>query len=201
MRDWSAIARLIRTKIETKKWDVRVVKNDLGHKEENTTEAYIRFAEKYYQKDPYDWLRAVLKFHKDSMRMLRLWGQKYGPSPKIPEILTNGKKRVIEVSVSPVGLSGPAGVQHFVLPSKISTNALKTRLSICLHYSLKSFFFSFSVYTKYAQSIYKKIDTLLYQICIKVITKWLPGNHYLLGSQCVPGIDTIILLSRRPFNV
>jgi integrase len=41
MRDWSAIARLIRTKIETKNWDTRTVKNDLGHKYEKTTESYI----------------------------------------------------------------------------------------------------------------------------------------------------------------
>ncbi len=86
MRDWSAIARLIRTKIETKKWDTRIVKNDLGHKHEKTTESYIRFAENYYRRDPYDWLRAVLKFHPDSKRMLSL-RQEYGPSQEVTVIV------------------------------------------------------------------------------------------------------------------
>jgi integrase len=63
MRDWSAIARLIRTKVETGNWDIREVKNALGHRRESTTETYVTFAENYYAKDPYDWLRAVLKFH------------------------------------------------------------------------------------------------------------------------------------------
>jgi hypothetical protein len=112
MRDWSAIARLIRTKVETKKWDVRTVKNALGHKYEKTTESYIKFAEDYYRKDPYDWLRSVLKFHKSSMRMLRLMKQEYGPSPKkITEILTNGKKGFIEVRRSPVEFYGPGGIR------------------------------------------------------------------------------------------
>jgi len=112
MRDWSAIARLIRTKIETKNWDIRTVKNDLGHKYEKTTESYIRYAENYYRKDPYDWLRSVLKFHRHSLRMLRLMKQEYGPSPKkITEILTNDKKGVIEVRVSPVEIYGPGGIR------------------------------------------------------------------------------------------
>jgi hypothetical protein len=74
MRDWSAIVRLIRTKIETKEWDVRVVKNDLSHNYETTTEAYIRFVEKYYRNDPYDWLRAVLKFRNDNMPNVTSFG-------------------------------------------------------------------------------------------------------------------------------
>lgn len=143
MRDWSAIARLIRTKLKTKKWDIRTVKNDLGHKYETTTEAYIRFAEKYYEKDPYDWLRSVLKFHKGSKRMLRLWGQDHGPGQKTPKILTNEKKGVVEVKVSSVGLYGPTGVMDFPLLLKISTNASKICPAIFLHFSLKSSFFSF----------------------------------------------------------
>lgn len=63
MRDWCAIAKLIQSKIETKKWDIRIVKNALGHKSEKTTEIYIKFAEEYYRHDPYNWLTAVLKFH------------------------------------------------------------------------------------------------------------------------------------------
>ncbi|HUS99463.1 MAG TPA: site-specific integrase, partial [Candidatus Thermoplasmatota archaeon] len=110
MRDWSAIARLIRTKIETKKWDTRTVKDDLGHKYEKTTESYIRYAKNYYRKDPYDWLRAVLKFHKNSMRMKRLMKQEYGPCQEIPQILTNEKNRTPEVRVSPVEIYGPGGI-------------------------------------------------------------------------------------------
>jgi len=47
MRDWSAIARLIRTKVETGNWDIREVKNALGHRRESTTETYVTFAENY----------------------------------------------------------------------------------------------------------------------------------------------------------
>lgn len=110
MRDWSAIARLIRTKIETKKWDIRTVKNDLGHRTEKTTEGYVRYAENYYRKDPYDWLRAVLKFHKNSKRMKRLLGQEYGSCQEIPQILTNGENEAPEVHVSPVEKDGPVGI-------------------------------------------------------------------------------------------
>ena len=111
MRDWNAIARLIRTKIETKKWDTREVKHQLGHKDEGSIiETYIEFAENYYRKDPYDWLRAALKFHKDSRRMKRLMKQAYGPSQKAPKILTNSKKQPIEVKITPVEKNGPDGI-------------------------------------------------------------------------------------------
>ncbi len=112
MRDWNAIGRLIRTKIETKKWDVRTVKNALGHKYEKTTESYIKFAEDYFRKDPYDWLRSVLKFHRSSLRLLRLMKQEYGPSQeKTLKILTNRKKGLIEVRRSPVDFYGPGGIR------------------------------------------------------------------------------------------
>jgi integrase len=110
MRDWSAIARLIRTKIETKKWDIRTVKCDLGHKTEKTTESYVRFAENYYRKDPYDWMRAVLKFHKNSMFMKRLMGQEYGSRQKIPKISINTKKGAQSRWFSPVENNGPVGI-------------------------------------------------------------------------------------------
>jgi integrase len=111
MRDWSAIARLIRTKIETKKWDIRVVKNDLGHNFESTTEGYIRFAENYYRNDPYDWLRAVLKFHKTSKHMLSLIKQEYGPGQKIPQKSINPKKGARLINFSPVEIYGPTGIR------------------------------------------------------------------------------------------
>ena len=119
MRDWCAIARLIRTKIETKNWDIRVVKNALGHKYEKTTENYIKYAENYFRNDNYDWLRAVLKFHPHSKRMQKLMKQQYGACQKIPEILknrttdmngflpTNGQNGSPEVRSPPVGNYGP----------------------------------------------------------------------------------------------
>jgi integrase len=110
MRDWSAIARLIRTKIETKKWDIRTVKCDLGHKTEKTTESYVRFAENYYRKDPYDWLRAVLKFHKNSIRMKRYMGQEYGSRQEIPQISIDTKKGAQSRWFSPVKFDGPVGI-------------------------------------------------------------------------------------------
>jgi len=110
MRDWSAIARLIRTKIETKKWDIRIVKYDLGHKTEKTTESYVRFAENYYRNDPYDWLRTVLKFHKDSLRMRALMKQEYGSLQEIPKISINTKKGAQSIRVSPVEINGPVGI-------------------------------------------------------------------------------------------
>jgi len=94
MRDWSAIARLIRTKIETKKWDTRTVRIDLGHKKESTTENYTKYEERYFKKDSYDWLRAVLKFHSNSKRMKRLMKGDNGSGREksiSPKILINAK--------------------------------------------------------------------------------------------------------------
>jgi len=107
MRDWSAIARLIRTKVETKKWDTRTVKNALGHKYEKTTESYIKFAEEYYRNDPYDWLRSVLKFHLNSKKRR----QHYSSSQKNTVTLTNGKKWFIEELSPPVENDGPGGIR------------------------------------------------------------------------------------------
>ncbi|MEM0493247.1 MAG: site-specific integrase, partial [Candidatus Thermoplasmatota archaeon] len=61
MRHWSAIAHLIRTKIETGSWDTRTVMRVLGHSFIGTTERYLRYAEEYYNNDPYDWLNYILK--------------------------------------------------------------------------------------------------------------------------------------------
>ena len=65
MRHWCAIARLIKTKVESKHYDKYVVKNWLGHENEGTTETYIEFAEQYYRLAPYDWIKRILKFHKN----------------------------------------------------------------------------------------------------------------------------------------
>jgi len=113
MRDWSAIARLIRTKIETKKWDVWHVKNALGHTTVSTTENYIKYAEEYYRKDPFDWLRIVLKFHRNSKRMRRLMKEDYGSSQKPSGILSNAKNRPGLRFPTGEKLYGPTGLGTF----------------------------------------------------------------------------------------
>ena len=111
MRDWAAVARLIRTKLETKKWDTRQVTRALGHKYEKTTEVYIEDAERKFRNDPYDWLRAVLKFHPTSKRMQKLMKQPYRPSQEISQKPTNDKNRSPEVNSPPVGMYGPGGIR------------------------------------------------------------------------------------------
>ena len=61
MRHWCAVARLIRTKVETDSFDCYPVKNWLGHEKMSTTEGYIRYAEQYYKDLPFDWISCVLK--------------------------------------------------------------------------------------------------------------------------------------------
>lgn len=60
-RHWSAVALLIRTKIESKHWDIRRVQRHLGHERPQTTENYIRFAEEYYRQEPNDWFNHALR--------------------------------------------------------------------------------------------------------------------------------------------
>jgi len=61
MRHWCAVARLIKTKVETGNFDTYTVKNWLGHERIATTENYTRYAEQYYYQLPVDWIAAVLK--------------------------------------------------------------------------------------------------------------------------------------------
>lgn len=67
-RHWCAVARLIRTKIESKKYDEYVVSEWLGHTHIQTTMDYIKSAEFYYKKYPYDWIKRVLKFHAKNVK-------------------------------------------------------------------------------------------------------------------------------------
>jgi len=64
-RHWNAIAMLIRTKLETGKFDVYTVRNWLGHEEISTTMEYIRYAEQFYRIAKYDWIKATLQFYKE----------------------------------------------------------------------------------------------------------------------------------------
>jgi len=60
-RDFCAIARLIRAKIETKHFDVFEVKEWLGHTQIQTTMSYVKDAKHYYRLAPYDWINRALK--------------------------------------------------------------------------------------------------------------------------------------------
>jgi len=60
-RDFCAIARLIRTKIQYGSFDEFEVKEWLGHTKIQTTMNYIKDAKRYYSKAPYDWIHRVLK--------------------------------------------------------------------------------------------------------------------------------------------
>jgi len=107
MRDWFAIAKLIRTKIETGKWDIYEVERNLGHSKVSTTEIYIEFAEMYYENFKFDWLRSVLKFHSNSKRMNKLMKEDYRTCKKS----TNGKNGLGLIKFSPVGKYAPVGEQ------------------------------------------------------------------------------------------
>jgi integrase len=68
MRHWCAVARLIKTKVETGNFDCYTVKNWLGHSKLSATEGYIRYAEQYYRELPVDWISYALKLHAISAR-------------------------------------------------------------------------------------------------------------------------------------
>ncbi|RLF40747.1 MAG: hypothetical protein DRN18_04500 [Thermoplasmata archaeon] len=61
MRHWCAIARLIKTKVESGRFDIFHVQRWLGHEDIKTTESYLRYAEQYYQQLPIDWIAAALR--------------------------------------------------------------------------------------------------------------------------------------------
>ena len=63
-RDFCAISRLIRTKLESNHFDVYEVKEWLGHTKIQTTIGYIKDAKHYFHLAPYDWINRVLKASK-----------------------------------------------------------------------------------------------------------------------------------------
>lgn len=65
-RHWCAVARLIQTKVQTGSFDPYVVQKWLGHEKIATTEGYIKHAESYYKRAPYDWIKYTLKSGKKS---------------------------------------------------------------------------------------------------------------------------------------
>jgi|WetSurMetagenome_2_1015567.scaffolds.fasta_scaffold499727_1 hypothetical protein len=60
-RHFSAVSRLIRTKLEHKTYDEYEVRDWLGHTKIETTMGYIKDAKHYYLLAPYDWIHRVLK--------------------------------------------------------------------------------------------------------------------------------------------
>lgn len=60
-RYWCAIAKLINTKLETKRFDIYDVRDWLGHTKIETTMAYVRDAKQYMQHAPYDWFKYIMK--------------------------------------------------------------------------------------------------------------------------------------------
>jgi len=61
MRHWCAVARLIKTKVETRTFDVFHVQKWLGHETSATTNTYISQATSYYSILPVDWVSLALK--------------------------------------------------------------------------------------------------------------------------------------------
>jgi integrase len=67
MRHWCAIARLIKDYIDRETWDKTDIQDWLGHEKVSTTDQYTRYAKKYYLNAPYDWIKAILKYHGNDM--------------------------------------------------------------------------------------------------------------------------------------
>lgn len=119
MRDWCAIATLIRYKEKNKVWDLREVKRRLGHdRESDVSEDYIKDAEEYWEEHKYDWFLAVLKFHPNSKRMKRLMKEDHGQGQKVPRKLTNGKNGPPDIVPTGERLNGPTGIRTPVTGSE-----------------------------------------------------------------------------------
>jgi len=67
-RHWCAIARLIKTKVETGYFDYYTVNRFMGHTNIQTTMNYVGPANNYYEQYPYDWYGHALKSYKIGKR-------------------------------------------------------------------------------------------------------------------------------------
>jgi len=103
-RSWCAIARLIKSKLETGRYDIYEVREWLGHDKLKTTDSYIQFARNYYRNAPYDWIKAILK--SDIMKVVDCVGEENGLNSK------EGKNQVLMNEISPVGNNSPRQVRH-----------------------------------------------------------------------------------------
>lgn len=74
-RDWCAIARLIKSKVDSGRFDIYEVRDWLGHEELKTTQGYTRYAQQYYKAAPFDWIKTVLK---SNINLLNLYGEENG---------------------------------------------------------------------------------------------------------------------------
>jgi len=71
---------------------VQLLGDWLGHDELKTTEGYVRFANQYYRKEPFDWIKAVLKSKK---QIEKLFGEENGLKSK------QSKNEGVLIEISP----------------------------------------------------------------------------------------------------
>ena len=65
-RHWNAVAMLIRSKLQSGHYDCYEVQRWLGHEKIATTETYIKYADNYYRRYPFDWIQHTLKFNTET---------------------------------------------------------------------------------------------------------------------------------------
>ena len=131
-RHWCAIGRLNKVKLETGNYDTLTLRNWLGHSNIQTTMTYIRDAEQYMKRDPFDWFQRVLKFP---------------TNVKVEEentlkISTRPKKRVL-TEIPSRSASGPEEICIVFSEGFQSKQLGKIAVSIFTFYFLKLFFFLF----------------------------------------------------------
>jgi len=113
MRHWCAIARLIKTKVETGNFDAWEVKDWLGHDKIDTTDSYIRYAKKYYNQASYDWIKTLLKFYKNKhIEQQKGKYKKDTIETNVEKIETYLKRPLFRVELTGVARDGP-GRAHF----------------------------------------------------------------------------------------
>lgn len=112
MRTWCGTGTLILTKVRDKKWDLREVKYRLGHdNESDVSEDYVRLAKKLIKKYPFDWFKAVLKFHPNSKRMKELMKEENGESQEKDDRKSiNGQNTLTEMKSTGGIRSAPVGI-------------------------------------------------------------------------------------------
>jgi len=133
MRHWCATARLIKSYEETGLWDKEDVKDWLGHDDLRTTDDYTKYAKKYYNLAPYDWIKAVLKANKKI-------SQKNSLDQRTPKTLNISDRATGEDKYGPTGI-----LIVFLLLKKPKKPAFSTSLFLfSLEYS--SYPFSESPY-------------------------------------------------------
>ena len=117
MRTWCGTGTLVLTKVKSGKdkgtWDIRAVKNRLGHdSESDVSEDYVRLADKLYKKYPFDWFKAVLKYHPNSKRMKKLMKGENGEShDKNASKSINAQNTPTEIKLTGGAVSAPAGIR------------------------------------------------------------------------------------------